>query len=452
LPRGIPPARVSTAAAVVTSTGLTPVSEVPRPPAGAGMELPEQAPGDAAIGSERDGDQRWNYALHLLGGGFLFVALQFGNTRLVVPWIAHHLGVAYFVVALLVPALQLGLIGAQLGVSPLISRFALRKRPVAGFGLGLAAALLVIVGAAVGLPPALAGVVLPLCVIGFGASHGAFNVGYADLLAKTVAPPHRGSLVAYRAALGGGLTLLLSLGVLTLLPQVAGNQVMLLWLAVAGWIGVVLAYGALREVPSMPINRPITLAELRRGFGLIGAHPWLRRLLIGNALLLSVTLAIPFYAIHAATLHDPSAQNLTVFVVATGVGLISSGVLWAAWSDRGRMAGGALLALLAGALSLAVDVVEQWHVAYFHSFVFVLLTLGEQGVIQGQITYLADHAPPDDRPTMVGTTNAVMWTLGIGVALVLGAVGHLHHILTPLVLLMACNAAAALYVLLALDP
>ena len=83
---------------------------------------------------------------------------------------------------------------------------------------------------------------------------------------------------------------------------------------------------------------------------------------------------------------------------------------------------------------------------------FVLLTLGEQGVIQGQITYLADHAQPDDRPTMVGTTNAVMWTLGIGVALVLGAVGHLHHILTPLVLLMACNAAAALYVLLTLDP
>ena len=43
---------------------------------------------------------------------------------------------------------------------------------------------------------------------------------------------------------------------------------MLLWLAVAGWVGVVLAYGALKEVPSGPIHRPITIAELRRGFGL----------------------------------------------------------------------------------------------------------------------------------------------------------------------------------------
>ena len=66
-----------------------------------------------------------------------------------------------------------------------------------------------------GLSPALAGVVLPLCVIAFGASHGAFNVGYGDLLAKTVAQPHRGSLVAYRAALGGGLTLAVSLAVLS---------------------------------------------------------------------------------------------------------------------------------------------------------------------------------------------------------------------------------------------
>jgi MFS family permease len=394
--------------------------------------------------------QRRNYTLHLLGGGFLFIALQFGNPRLVVPWIGHHLGVAYFAVALIVPGLQIGLIGAQLGVSPLIPRFALRKRPVAWFGLALATALLLIIGAASALPPALAGVILLLCVIGFGASHGAFNVGYNDLLAKTVEQPQRGSLVAYRAALGGGLTLLVLWVVMTLLPRVAGNHVMLLWLAIAGWIGVVLAYAALREAPSEPVRRPITLAELRRGFGLIGTYPWLRPLLISNALLPSVTLAIPFYAIHAATLHDPTAQNLNIFVVATGIGLISSGALWAGWSSRGRMIGGALMALLAGALSLVVDAVEQWHIAYFHAFVFVLLTLGEQGVIQGQITYMADHAPPGDRPTLLGTTNAAMWTLGIGVALILGAAGHLHDILTPLVVLMVFNAAAALYVLLAL--
>ena len=99
---------------------------------------------------------------------------------------------------------------------------------------------------------------------------------------------------------------------------------------------MVLAYAALTEPPSRTVRKPITLAELSRGFRLIGSHPWFRRLLIGRALLLSVELAIPFYAIHAATLHDPTAQNLSVFVVASGIGVISSGLLWAGVADFAR--------------------------------------------------------------------------------------------------------------------
>ena len=101
---------------------------------------------------DQEPDQRRNYALHLLGGGVLFVALQFGSMRLVIPWIDGHLGVAYILVALVVPLVQFGLIVAQLGVAPLISRMALRRRPVVGLGLVMAAALLAIFDARVGLP------------------------------------------------------------------------------------------------------------------------------------------------------------------------------------------------------------------------------------------------------------------------------------------------------------
>ena len=115
--------------------------------------------------------------------------------------------------------------------------------------------------------------------------------------------------MAHRAGLGGALTLLVSFAVVGFLPRAQGNDLLLLWLAVAGWIGVVFAYAGLSEPPSASRRKPITLAELSRGFRLIGSHRWFRRLLIGRALLLSVELAIPFYAIHAATLHDPTAQN-----------------------------------------------------------------------------------------------------------------------------------------------
>ena len=419
--------------------------------AGAGIAANmSPAPTKAVLRVDEELDQRRNYALHLLGGGALFVALQFGSMRLVIPWIDGHLGVPYFLVALVVPLVQFGLIVAQLGVAPLISRVARRRRPVVGLGLVLAAALLAIIGVAVSLPRVLAGVLLLFCVLCFAISHGAFNVGYDDLLAKTVAKASRGGLVARRAALGGALALLISFAVLIFLPQVQGNEVGLLWLAVAGWISVVLAYAGLREPPSEPIRNPISLTELCRGFRLIGNHPWFRRLLIGRALLLSVELAIPFYAIHAATLHDPTAQNLTVFVVASGIGVISSGFLWAGMSTSARMVGGAQCALIAGALTFVIDAVEDWQIPYFHALVFTLLTLGEQGSIQGQTTYMIDHAPAADRPTLIATGNALMWTLAIGVALLLGAVGHLHDIRTPLAMLMAFNVAAMLYVRAAL--
>ena len=369
---------------------------------------------------------------------------------LVIPWIGGHLGVAYILVALVVPLAQFGQIVAQLGVAPLISRVALRKRPVVGLGLVMAATLLAIFGAAVGLPPELAGIALLFCVLCFAVSLGAFDVGYGDLLAKTISEASRGRLVAHCAALGGALTLLVSLAVLIFLPQVEGNQLELLWLAVAGWIGVVLAYAELTEPPSRTVRKPITLAELSHGFRLIGSHPWFRRLLIGRALLLSVELAIPFYAIHAATLHDPTAQNLTVFVVASGIGVISSGLLWANMSNSARMVRGALCALLAGVLTLVIDAIEDWQIPYFHALVFTLLTLGGEGTIQGETTYMVDHAPADDRPALIATGNAVTWTLSIGVALLLGAAGHLHDIRTPLVVLMAFNVGAMLYVLTAL--
>ena len=139
-----------------------------------------------------------------------------------------------------------------------------------------------------------------------------------------------------------------------------------------------------------------------------------------------------------------------MFVVATGIGVILSGFLWAGMSNSARMLGGAQCALIAGALTFVIDAVEGWRIPYFHALVFTLLTLGEQGTIQGETTYMVDRAPAEDRPTLIATGNALMWTLAIGVALLLGAAGHLNDIRTPLVLLMAFNAVAMIYVMTAL--
>jgi peptidoglycan/LPS O-acetylase OafA/YrhL len=132
-------------------------------------------------------DDRGNYVAHLIGGGFLFIALQFGSTRLVVPWIGVHLGVAYFFVAAILPVTQFGVISGQLGSAPLLVRTRRRKKAVAATGSMLAIALAVVFLATNDTPaPQAAAVVMLVCMLAFGLCQGGFNVGYDDLLAKTI--------------------------------------------------------------------------------------------------------------------------------------------------------------------------------------------------------------------------------------------------------------------------
>ncbi|MEZ5861025.1 MAG: hypothetical protein R3D28_18965 [Geminicoccaceae bacterium] len=112
---------------------------------------------------------------------------------------------------------------------------------------------------------------------------------------------------------------------------------------------------------------------------------------------------------------------------------------------------GALFAALAGALSFVVEATGPWQVAYFYATLFVLLTLGEQGSIQGRMTYLVNHASDHDRPAMVATNSTTGWIVGIGVAALLAMAGQFQDIRLPLVILIGTNIAAALYVSLMLD-
>jgi MFS family permease len=396
-------------------------------------------------------DLRRNYALQLIAGGFLFIAIQFGNTRLVVPWIGAHLGVAYLLVAAILPVLQLGQIVGQLGSAPYIARARTSKTSVVATSLMLAVALAAVIVAVKTLPAQVAAVVLLLCMLVFGACHGALNVGYENLLAHTIVPRVRGRLMADRASLGGLVAVLLGLLVM-LLPADDRNGDDVLWWAVAGWLGMMLAYAALREPACERLTEPFSWQELLRGLRLIGVYRWYRDLLLANTLLLSVELAIPFYAIHAATLTDVGTGNVTLFVITSSVGVLISGLLWKAFSVRGRIIAGAMVCALGGALTFLVQGVDHGNIPYYYAFLFILLTLGEQGSIQGRLTYLDNRAPEHDRPILVATTSTAGWVVGIGVSAVLAAAGSLSDIRTPLVILIFFNLASALYVWRTLEP
>jgi hypothetical protein len=391
---------------------------------------------------------RRNYWLHVLGGGALIMALQFGNPRLVLPWISHHLSVAYILVALVLPLYQVGSVAAQLLITSHITRGALRKHTVSSTGLALAGLFALIFVAAAGLSPAIAGIALLGCAAMVGVSVGVINVSHTDLQAKTVVRRVRGKVNAQAATLGGLLTLGATFALWALIPGSADNHLLLLWLAVGAWIGFAWAHSAILEQPSPPVVAPGGLLQVREGASLVARYPWFGRHLVWRTLLLSVELAIPFYAIHAASLHAPSARNLSAFVVAIALGLVLSGPIWGPLIDRHNAlvgAAAAWLAAAAGMLVLVTDFLGYVAAPFWHAFLFLPLSLARQGVTQARNRHLSVTAPPACLATMAGFSNAVLACAGIVVALIVGAAGHLHDIRTPLVILIACNVAAALY-------
>ncbi len=210
-----------------------------------------------------------------------------------------------------------------------------------------------------------------------------------------------------------------------------------------------IVFSAVLEEAGTPGTRQPVLVEFTRGLGFLRQYHWFRRFLLGRLLLVSVELAIPFYAIHAATLHDPSALNLSVFVCALSLGLVLAGPLWGRWmstSSHRVMAGGAFLAAMAGVLTLIVDVVPSLHIPYIHAVVVMILALGRQGVIQARIYYLSVQAPASDRPLYIAVSDGLIGIWSILFVFPLGWAAHLHHILLPLTGLIVLNVVAAFYV------
>jgi len=95
--------------------------------------------------------------------------------------------------------------------------------------------------------------------------------------------------------------------------------------------------------------------------------------------------------------------------------------------------------------TLLVDELLQIHIPYFHVLSFALLSLGRQGAIQARLFYMAEHAPPDDRPIYISIADSTIGVSGVGVALALGFAAQFTSIFNPLLCLIALNMTAAIF-------
>jgi hypothetical protein len=397
----------------------------------------------------------WNYRV-LVGQGVAYsAARRLASPRLVLPFLYVALGAPIALAGVLVPLVQLSQLAAQVIAAPWLRRRGSERLAMA-MTEGLAGVALGALGLAAGLSSgALIALLFLVGAAVIGSTQGVNSLAFQQVLGRALPARQRGQMLFTQTALSGLVTLALAAGTTWALRSRTPLQshLGLLWAGALVTISSGLVAMMLHEARGDE-ERPATAephpglrglaADLRRMWALV----WFRRFLVARCLLESVELGMPFYAIHAATLHAHEQGSLNGFVIASGLGTIVGGPVWRALQARSMrvvLVAGSLVAVAAGALALLVDADPALHEGWLlHSGVFLLVAMAAQGVSSARVVYLTELAPPEELGSFLAISNLIVGLVGLAVALALGALAQLQHVLWPLVVLMGVNVLSAL--------
>jgi len=378
-----------------------------------------------AIPESACSDVPGNYLLNVANGSATKLAEQLASPGLVLPWLLAAIGAPAALIGFLAPVKQVGALLPQLAVAARIRRLARRKVAWVGAGLIQAACLGLMIPAATALPPTAAGVAIVLLLAAFSTASGVGSVAFQDVLGKTVPKGRRGRLLSNRAAIGGALTLAAGLFMRLVLGEDAALAPYLWLIAAAGllWALAAVLFARIDETPGATHGGKNALDQAREGVGLVRRVAGYRRYLAARALLVTVEVAMPIYALHAHGLFGGALASLGVYVLAVGVANVLSSPFWGVFSDlsaRRTMALAGAVGALAGGLALGLAAApEAWRTAELYALVLFVLGIAEAGVRLGRKTYLVDAAPKDERPLYVAFANS---SIGV-VTLAVGAIG-----------------------------
>ena len=372
------------------------------------------------------------YLLNVANGACTKLAEQLASPGLVLPWLLATIGAPAGLTGLLMPAKQVGSLMPQLVVSGAIRHLAQRKWAWVAAGTVQALLLSLMIPAALWLTPVLAGWTIVGLLLAFNVASGCGSVAFQDLTGKTVAEGARGRMLASRASIGGALTLIAGAGMRAGLGEDSSLIPLLMLVGAAAllWAMAALLFTAVPEPTSEPGEGRRIGEEMAKGMVLLRREAGYRRFLIARALLLSVEVATPFYALYGRDLVGGGIADLGYYVLTVGAATVVASPFWGRLADasaRRTM----VLAGLVGAAAAALALVLPWllegsALGWAYGGVFVVLGIAEAGARLGRKTYLIDSAPKDERPLYAAFANTVIGVVAAGFAalgLVVEAVG-----------------------------
>ena len=362
---------------------------------------------------------------------------------------------------LLMPIFNVTRLGSQIVGARLIGTAPVTKWYLALSTLVTAVALAVLALVWSGIPPIWLAAIFLVTACVLGSSGGLGALAFQDMLGRALPTRYRGDLLFAQAAITGVIAA--GLGLLAYFAtgsQKAGPMhAELIWAGLGMTLLAAITVVAVRE----PVKRPphhgdatagkaagkSYFAELSDGLRMVSKLKWFQRYMIARLLFLSVEIVMPFFAVHAASFHGDMNISLSMFVVASSIGLVLGGIVWPRVGKKSMqlvMAAAALVAFVAALLALAnhLDPALRWPLTY--AVIFVLLAVAAQGVSSARTVYLVDSATDAERPYCVAVSNAAVGLAGLGMAFAVGSISEVCGVIWGLLIMAGLNIAAAVYV------
>jgi MFS family permease len=366
---------------------------------------------------------RRNFIAFMVDYTCFSVALSFINPNAVLPAFARTLTDSEPLIGLIGTVLSAGWLLPQLATAAVISGKP-RKKPfmLGAIFIGRPLYLLLALTMWAGLPryPAAMLVVFFACIGLFNAMDGISSVPWFDLLARAVPVTRRGRLVGGSQVLSG----ILGIGVGALVGLILSspylpyplNYALLFALAFVTLVPAMGALSLLREpagtTPEPSHASPGFLEQLGSVWR---GDPNFRRLVSSRWLMGLLSLALPFYVLHATEVVGLPEGVMGWFVSAQMVGSIAASLVlgWLSERQGPRPAIwlGAFTAMLSPLLALGIHFGRGSLLPQAYPLVYFLFGATNSSWMIGTLNYLLEIAPKERRPLYMGLYNTLAGVL-----------------------------------------
>lgn len=399
----------------------------------------------------------WNARILLLRGLNAELVHRLASIRLVLPFFFISMGAPTFFAGIIMPLT----IGAQaigkILFTPLVASASFHKTYII-FGMSVTMTGLAIIAlSAHHLSITALTVFLLIVVTVVGLVRGLMKLAYGSLLPTLLSKNKRTRLLNTQEVFGGLFAILIALFANYYFQ---GNHPSSGHVALV-WAGVLFAFLAtclaipIREARRVPDRQSApaptggakerSSVSLTRNLQRTLKHDWFRRFLLTQLLFLSIVETLPFYSMHAASLHKDAVGALSTFVVSIGLGVLAAGPIMnrmSAKSLRLTMSFSAALAVIAALIALFLEVTDTFTSQYYYAPVFFLMSAAGMGGTVSLGVYIGEMTSEGERTYFLATTSLIASSIGIPLAVALAFVAHFQDEAAPIAVILTGNALA----------